>query len=290
MGMSKAYKSSGAVFEQVSMRYQPQLLERLRAVGGKDIVVVQGTYDHMEKLLDTIRVPYTLIGSEDVAGHNGGRVMFVNCKAYDTGAPVAAVKGFVEAGGRLVTTDWALGLTAKAFPHRLAKVGQTPDDVIEIQCHSDLARRFVGMNYAQCSPKWWLEGSSHVYTIKDGVTPIILSEEMKEKYGSPYVAVGFPAGRGEVFHFISHLELQRTHLRSKADKGSLDDYLAKMKIERTDEMEDAHVAELEAAFSTLNTLAYLCLPTPLLNQGMNSVTMDVHAADPSKTMKSVKLA
>ncbi len=273
MSLVKAYASSGKIFEQVSMRNSPAMLEQLRATKPGEIVVVKGTYDHMEKLLDTIKVSYEMIDSEDIEKHNGGRVMFVNCKAYDNGVPKGALEQFVHQGGRLVSTDWALGLVSKAFPKHLHKVKETVDDVVEVQCHNDIARRFVGLNYAQCHPKWWLEGSSHVYDIDQGVVPIITSEEMKEKYGKPYIAVGFTAGKGEVFHFISHMELQRTHLREKSDKAGLDEFLSKMKVEKTAGMEDAKVAELEAAYSTLNTIACLCLPQPILNTDMKSVVV-----------------
>jgi hypothetical protein len=197
--------------------------------------------------------------------------MLVNCKEYGNSGPRKAVEQFVEEGGRLVTTDWALSLVSHAFPGRLSKMPkQTIDDVVEIQCPTDIARKWTGQNYAQCSPKWWLEGSSHVYDIGQGVVPLITSSEMGEKYGKPYVASAFTHGKGEVVHFISHLELQRTHLRSKADEAGLDAYLKKMGASRTAEMEDAKVAELEAAFSTLNTLAYLCINAPVLGTGMKS--------------------
>ena len=287
MVLTKAYASSGKIFEQVSMRQAPEMYAQLRAVEPGEIVVVQGTYDHIEKLLDTIKVPFELIQPEAVNTHNGGRVMFVNCRAYDAGAPVKGVRQFVEEGGRLVTTDWALGLVAKAFPKRVNKVKETVDDVVEIQCTTDIARRFVGMNYAQCHPQWWLEGSSHVFDIGQGVIPLITSSEMEQKYGKPYVAVGFPEGQGEVFHFISHLELQRTRLKTKEHKGDLAAFLEKMKVEKTDEMEEATVAELEAAFSTLNTLANLCVPVPILNTEMKSISA---MTTKKGAGKSVKLA
>ncbi|MFH0701541.1 MAG: hypothetical protein V2A62_03835 [Candidatus Woesearchaeota archaeon] len=289
MGMDDAYKTSGKIFQQVSMRYQPALLEQLKGIQPGEIVVVQGTYDHIEKLLDTIKVPYEMITPDDMGTHNGGRVMFVNCRQYD-GVNKSSKKGiedFVQEGGRLVTTDWSVGLVSSVFPGKIKKTVKTSDDVIEIQCNTDIARRFVGMNYAQCSPQWWLEGSSDVYSIGEGVTPLITSDEMKAKYGQPYVAVGFVEGRGEVIHFISHLELQRTRLRNKADESGLDDFVKKMKIDKTEDMDEAKVAELEAAYSTLNTVAYLCLNAPIIGGAMKSITLSGASKVGSK--KSVKL-
>lgn len=290
MAMEKAYKTSGKIFEQVSQLYQPGLLEQIRSINPGDIVVVQGVHDHIEKLLDTIKIPYELIDNQEIATHNGGRAMFVNCMSYDAQLPkktLDSVVDFVGQGGRLVTTDWALAFVRQAFPNTYNKVGVTSDDVVEIQCSSDLARKFVGLNYAQCHPKWWLEGSSHIYDISDRVSPIITSNEMEAKYGKPYIAAGFRHKKGEAIHFISHLELQRTHLRTKQDNEGLEKFLENMRISKTADMDDLKVAELEAAYSTLNTLAYLCLPTSLLSTEMKSII--VGEKPKSEKSKSVRL-
>ncbi|HJX05474.1 MAG TPA: hypothetical protein VJ461_02095 [Candidatus Nanoarchaeia archaeon] len=288
MVMKSAYASSGKIFEQVSMRTNPGLIEQLKAVKPSDLIVVRGTYDHIEKLLDTLHVPYTLIGRDEIEKQNGGRVMFVNCMDYSNKAPVRPVQNFVEGGGRLVTTDWAVGLLAKAFPGKLTKTKDTSDDVVEVRAENDIARRFLGMNYAQCHPKWWLEGASHIYKAGGGVTTLFSSEEMKSKYGQSPVAVAFPHGRGEVFHFISHLELQRTKQKSASDKGTLDDFLKKMDAVKTGDMDASlTVAELEAAYSTLNTLANLCTPLPIINSGSNSYLLKSAKAPASEKSKKL---
>ncbi len=283
MSLKSAYKSSGAVFEQVSKLQSPGLYERLKAIEPGEIVVVKGQYDHIEKLVDTLKVPYKLIGQGDFEESGRGRVMFVNCATY-SGAN-KRVADFVEKGGRLITTDWSLGLITATFSGYLHKTKETTEDVVEVQCDSPLAKKLLGLHYAQCHPKWWLEGSSHIYSIKKEVTPIITSAEMKTKYGQPFVAVGFNYGNGDVFHFISHLELQRTHLRTKEDEGGLDDFLAKMNAERTSLMEEANVGELEAAYSTLNTLAHLCISSPLLEKEIQPLLAAVPPA--THTGKSI---
>lgn len=311
--MKSAYITSGKIFEQVSQRYNPGLLEQIRDCSPRDIVVVEGTYDHVEMLLDTIKIPYTKIGSGEIASYNGGRVMLVNCKSYgNVGGEGGGdgdsewggsnednqtlskklkegVHSFVAEGGRLVTTDWSLGLVQKTFPGKVKYKKSTSDDVVEVQAHTDLARRFFGTNYAQCHPKWWLEGSSHIYDIGQGTVPVITSEEMKDKYGFPYVAVAFAEGKGEVFHFISHMELQRTKQKTKEDGGKLEDFVKKFKVSITPDMEDATVAELEAAFSSLNTLAYLCSRVPLLNTDMKSTYVGGSAGSSVGSKKSARL-
>ncbi len=288
MSLSKAYSTSGKIFEQVSKKVNPALFEGLKAIEPGEIVVVRGAHDHIELLLDVLKVPYSFIDSSELPTHNGGRVLLVNCQSYSSVPGKENVADFVRDGGRLVTTDWALSFVTKVFPKKLELITKTDNDVVEIQCNNDIARRLVGLNYAQCHPKWWLEGSSDIFDIKEGVTPIITSREMEEKYGKPYVAVGFKEGKGEVIHFISHLELQRTHLKTKEDEKGLDEFLKNMKATKTSDMDDLKVAELESAYSTLNTLAYLCLRTPVLETSLNSImTTSPSVKSGSKSKKLV---
>ncbi len=270
--MKSAYRTSGAIFDQVSKLHQPGLRAELDSLQG-EIIVVKGDHDRVEELLDTIKVPYALIDSNELASYNGGRVFFVNCRRYDgvNAATKESVQERVAHGGRLITSDWSLSLTERVFPGKLHKTASTSDDVVELQCETDIARKLVGLNYAQCSPQWWLEVSSDVYSIGKEVTPLLTSREMQAKYGQPYVAVGFTHGRGEALHFISHFVLQRTKQKGKEKSAGLDDFLQKVQVERTPEMDDATLAELEAAYSSLNTVAYLCLRAPLLDTSMKSV-------------------
>ena len=270
MGLEKAYKSSGAIFEQASKLYSQGMYDRLKAIKPGEIVVVEGSYDHIQELMKVLKVPFDYITPTKISTHNGGRVMLVNCRTYEGGPESKAAEAVLEMvreGGRLVTTDWAVSLVGQAFPGKVKTVGKTTDDVVEVQCLTPLSRKLIGMNYAQCHPQWWLEGSSDVYSIGQGVEAIVTSKEMEKKYGQPYVMSGFQEGKGEVFHFISHLELQRTKQKPKGTEKGLDAFLEKMGVPKTDDMEDlddSSVAELEAAFSTLSTLAYMCLPGPLL--------------------------
>ena len=276
MGLGDAYKTSAKVFAQVTRRSNPDLLAQLDAIKEGDINVVPGAHDHVEEILDALKIPYTMTGDNALERSIPGRVLFANCASYggpggasydpETSYKKRPLQDFVQRGGRLVTTDWALGLVTKTFPNHLYKTKETSDDVVEIQCHTPLARRFIGMHYAECHPKWWLEESSHIYRINNStVTPIITSDEMERKYGQPYVAAGFKEGAGEVLHFISHFVLQRTHQRSDSDRGGLESFLKKMNAKSSAGMIGGNVAELEAAYSTLNTVAHLCGTKPLLS-------------------------
>ena len=283
-----AYQTSGEIWEQASKLYKPSMLEEIRGIETGEIVVVAGVHDHVERLLDTLKIPYDTIASDNIPTHNGGRVFFANCKRYSTSNKMQeATRELVSSGGRLVTTDWALDLVSQSFPGKYTKTGSSPDAVVEIDCITPISRELIGMNSAQCRPQWWLEASSDIYSIGKGVTPIITSREMESRFGQAYVMSGFQHGEGEAIHFISHLELQRTRQKGKSAQGSLDDFLAKMQIERTDDMDDMGIAELEAAYSTLNTVAYLCLRGPVLERSSNSVMATTHVGSVAKSTRLV---
>ncbi|MDO8685417.1 MAG: hypothetical protein Q7J78_01960, partial [Clostridiales bacterium] len=124
--MKGAYATSGQIFKQVTMRTQPNLMGQLEGIEKGELVVVRGQHDHVEKLLDTLHLPYTMIEPDQIPSHQGGRVMIVNCARY---APAPkkeeALRMFVEEGGRLVTTDWAVELVSRAFPGTLKKTQST---------------------------------------------------------------------------------------------------------------------------------------------------------------------
>jgi hypothetical protein len=278
MGLSDAYATSAKIFAQVSKRNDPGLAAMLETVKPGDIAVVRGVHDRVQEVLDALKMPYEMF--ENISApklYDNAKVVFVNCQGYGIEAesdnpktPKNRIRSFVKNGGRLVTTDWALGLVEDAFPGKLQKTTSTPDDVVEIECPGAIGRRMIGMHYAQCHPKWWLEGASYVYSCSDDVLPLITSDELERKYQQPNIAVGFQHGKGEVVHFISHFVLQRTHQRDIADTGTLDDFLKNMGAKKTADMGGANVAELEAAYSTLNTVAHLCSPASLLNPSTKS--------------------
>lgn len=288
MALDDAYKTSGTVWAQVSQKFQPGLVEKIAGIEPGEVVVIRGTYDHVEKLLDTLKISYDAIDSSALGDLDHGRVLFANCKRYSGVDPQAKanIGNIVESGGRLISTDYALDLVQHVFPGRLTKTASTKDDVVGIDFVADVAFRWQGMTYAECSPQWWLEGSSDVFSVGEGVTTLIESEEMEAKYGQKHVAVAFPYGSGDVVHFISHLELQRTKLKAKHHDEGLETFLKKMDAIKTADMVDVPVAELEAAYSTLNTVAHLCTRTPIFpGEGKSTMASKIGYSGP----KSVSL-
>lgn len=114
------------IIEQVWNRLKPYELPSLRAMPSSRILVIRGSYDHVEKILSNAKIPHVrtdLFPKKDDFGQGGKysdcRVIFVNCdSSYHDGIEGLNSKGlsgenkstlvsFVQSGGRIVTTDWA---------------------------------------------------------------------------------------------------------------------------------------------------------------------------------------
>ena len=164
------------IIEQVWERIRPYELPALREMPSERILVIRGSYDHIEKILDNAKVPYALLNEfpnkEDI--YQGGRfhhsnVIFVNCDANYHGNlgeknltrdNKKAMQEFVARGGRMVTTDWAQSVVRYLFGKIRAKENITEDEVVKVKFSSDVGRKLSGIVYGNAKPNWWLEGSS----------------------------------------------------------------------------------------------------------------------------------
>ena len=55
----RAYAAGARMSKERMAREAPLDAAALEAVGGSDIVVVEGCYDHVERVLDALELPYT---------------------------------------------------------------------------------------------------------------------------------------------------------------------------------------------------------------------------------------
>ena len=217
----RAYKAAAAITREQLRRDAPERARTLDDVRASDVVVVAGCYDHVESVLGALEVPHVLVqpGQVDGLDLRPEQLLVVNCPGQVSAAAIVRIRRFVEAGGSLFTTDWALKhVIEPAFPGVLAfSKRPTPDDVVRIEVNDRDNIYLQGVLDGQDDPQWWLEGSSYPITVVDQerVRVLITSRELKEKYGEAPVAVWFRWGEGDVFHMISHYYLQRTELRTE---------------------------------------------------------------------------
>lgn len=253
----RAYRAAAHITREQLRRDAPERARALDDVQQSDVVVVAGQYDHVESVLEALEVPHTVIGTGDVerVDLRPEQLLIINCPGQVSSAAITRIRAFVEAGGSLFTTDWALKhVLEPAFPGVLAfEKAPTRDDVVRIEVRDAGNIYLQGVLEGQDDPQWWLEGSSYPISIVDRkrVQVLITSRELGEKYGEAPVAVWFRWGEGDVFHMISHYYLQRTELRTARHRSTADAYFAEkgvaMSVAMSEECADLSLADVESA-------------------------------------------
>ncbi len=261
--MSKAYGASAKIMEKRMEKERPMDLEILKKVTESSIIIVAGSYDKIELVLDLINVPYVLIQTYEVSQIelNPDQILIINCPG-DINKGFEKIKDFVKWGGFLFTTDWALQrVLEKIFPEYV-KYNKKPtgDDCVAVQVVDKSNKFLEGLFKADEDPIWWLESSSYPIKIldKEKVKVLVTSKEMEEKYGEAPIVITFDYGDGgSVLHMTSHYYLQRAELRTQRHKSSAKDYVmsemafsAQEAEEMKEELEGVSLGEAESAYST----------------------------------------
>ncbi|MFW9866640.1 MAG: hypothetical protein ACFFEN_11135 [Candidatus Thorarchaeota archaeon] len=262
--MEQAYKASSKILKKRMEKERPMDLEILEKVKESSIIIVAGSYDRVETVLDMINIPYVLIQPEEVSRIElkPDQILIINCPGdiYDEG--LTKIKDFVKRGGFLFTTDWALlNILEKLFPEYV-KYNQRPtgDDCVAVQVVDKNNKFLEGLFKADEEPIWWLESSSYPIVIldKSKVKVLVTSREMEQKYGEAPIVITFEYGDGgTVLHMTSHYYLQRAELRTKRQKMSAKEYVQdemEFTDEEAEEMEKdlngLALGEAESAYST----------------------------------------
>ena len=118
-------------------RENPEDVAILDSVSDSDIVCVRGTYDHIHLVLEAIGIPFSHVGPETLLKMElkPEQTVYVNCPSSFPTEVAKKLRVFVEAGGQLITTDWALKhVLEQAFPGTVQYSGTpTGDEVVAIE-------------------------------------------------------------------------------------------------------------------------------------------------------------
>jgi len=274
------------IIEQVWDRLRPYELPELREMPARRILVVGGSYDNIEKILANAKIPHTKISKfpkkkdlEQGGKYKDSEIMFVNCDEsyHDDNVPYEKgldsnnknnIIDFVERGGRMITTDWAQKVIGYLFKNITSKEDALPESVVKIQFPSYIGKNLLGINYENANPKWWIEGSSDIIAPKrnSGITSLITSNELQRDHGSKYLAIGFKHGKGEVFHFVSHLIAQKFRHDNKRDSQNLEQFLSQTntKVKKANKNKYVTFGGIETTYTLMNTVLELTRTTPIL--------------------------
>ena len=256
--MIDAYKTAADSFKE-QIEPNEKAYKRLLT---QEAVVVEGCFDHTERVLDALGLSYRAIPPEGLATieMRSDQPLFINCPGELPPESIRWLRNWVETeGGCAVTTDWALpNCVQKAFPGFIEHNGRsTTDDVVSVTVAPEGMAMLGDLIATDDDPRWWLEGSSHPIRVLDSdrVEVLIESDEMKSKYGDSPIAVRFHPGKGTVYHMVSHAYLQRTKAKSMKQEASAADFLTKKGITgdaAATLKNDQTVGEVEAAYLSVS--------------------------------------
>lgn len=196
----------------------------LASIRKEDLLVVGGSFDHIERALDALKVPYTKVapwsltrGDRASAPFEGFRVVLWNCGEAlgrsGTRLVASRLRDFVRRGGFLYATDWSVvTILEHAFPGQLKSRGNRahlPEMVVPI-VRAERARDHLllrGVPGGQLAPRWWLEQASFDVAPGPAFGGEILVEAptLAKSFGRNGAAVvTFPHGSGQVLHCLGH--------------------------------------------------------------------------------------
>ena len=234
--MHAAYRVADEILRDRLKDKDPEALEELEALNEADVLVTRGQFDHIESVFDAAGTPYTLIepGALDRAELRPDQIVFVNCPGQIGPTGLRRLTSFVNEGGFLFTTDWALKhVLEPAFPG-IVEYNQRPtrDEVVRIEILDREDPFLASILGPDDDPQWWLEASSYPIGIlqPERVKVLVTSKEIGKRYGEAPVFITFEHGRGRIYHMISHFYLQRTETRTQRQNQPAYSYLVEKGI------------------------------------------------------------
>lgn len=226
----------------------------MRGVKSADLIVVSNgrAFDHLENVLDAVSIPYAQVSVAEFATRTDlsrTRLVFWNC-----GPPIAEssnralvtekIRRFVEAGGFLWTTDWALrDVVAGAFPGRLAagedRLHTLPELVVDVGPVAESAADPLLEGVIPPGPcRWWLEAAAAEVRVVDASKVTVLLEApalaTAAHRKSKVIAATFDAGRGRVLHVMGHAWQEKTDLDGTVGMQRLALNFVRQRLERDD--------------------------------------------------------
>lgn len=261
MDSSKMKAAYGAAKRIISEKQTVQEQQIIDDLSGDDIVVVRGQYDRVEEVLSVMDLPHIVVDSNRLARFDlrPDQMLVINCPGNMDQNAIKQVRNFVNAGGSLFTTDWALKYVLEpAFPGIVEFNDKaTPDAVVGVQPTASDNPMLDGIFDENADPQWWLERSSYPIKVLDPgkVEVLVDSAELGRSWGESPVVISFEYGLGEVLHMISHYYLQRTEMRSKRHSTNWAGYAAEKNammstVGAPEEYKDLNVGEVEAAYTS----------------------------------------
>jgi hypothetical protein len=181
-------------------------------VAENEVIVARGAYDFIERVFSKMEMPHKVVDPSafEAFGPSPEQIVFLNCPGKVDEEGVRNLRNFVEKGGFLFTTDWALKhVIEPGFPGTLRYNGKaTGDEVVRVEIDAKEDPFLKSLIGEGDDPQWWIEGSSYPIEIldKNNVEVLVRSKEVKEKYGESPVFTSFERTRTSTL-FLSKISI-----------------------------------------------------------------------------------
>jgi len=181
-------------------------------VSHAQVVVVRGSADHMEQVLQRAGVNFVVVEPAQLAqvALTGQQVLMVNCTGILPAEGEERVRRFVRAGGFLYTTDHTVkNLVEKIFPGYIRFNGKTSNE--ELFPMKTAGDRGLLKHVADGgTSRWQLAGGGYLFDVVDPhkVEVLMTSDEVGRRYGSSALGVRFRVDDGQVIHVTGHFYTQ----------------------------------------------------------------------------------
>ena len=262
--MSTAYRVAQEMIKDKLKDVDEDMAAEFEELGQSEVIVSKGVHDYIEQVFNGIGLKHNLINPQqfEKIDLDPDKIIFINCPGNVSSKGLRNLVTFVEKGGFLFTTDWALRhVIEPGFPGYIKYNNRpTNDEVVRVDILAEedpFLQSLIGPND---DPQWWLEGSSYPIEILNHkeVDILIKSKEIEKKYGESAVFVTFDYGKGKVYHMISHFYLQRAETRTARHAKSGAEYAnEKLNMDEYREekyknmgIDDANLSDVEAAYSS----------------------------------------
>ena len=262
--MSTAYRVAQEMIKDKLKDVDEDMAAEFEELGQSEVIVSAGVHDNIEQVFNGIGLKHNLINPQqfEKIDLDPDQIIFINCPGNVTSKGLRNLVTFVEKGGFLFTTDWALRhVIEPGFPGYIRYNNRpTNDEVVRVDILAEedpFLQSLIGPND---DPQWWLEGSSYPIEILNHkeVDILIKSKEIEKKYGESAVFVTFDYGKGKIYHMISHFYLQRAETRTARHAKSGAEYAnEKLNMDEYREekyknmgIDDANLSDVEAAYSS----------------------------------------
>lgn len=181
---------------------------------GLDVVVFTSRGDHIEQLLERLKIAHraTESGKVSAAGMHPEAIFVSNCTGEITPDDVEPLAWFVRTGGSLFGSCWALTETiARVHPGVVQKAttrDQVLDDVRALPCRAE-SPLLNGVFPKGVVPIYHLEGAHLIDVLDpDRCEVLIDSPDAAERWGNGNLAAWFFSGHGVLFDSANHFDLQ----------------------------------------------------------------------------------